>query len=180
MNILETTPVYTSKFLNMNVSAYKNQKGKKREWTWAERPNGTHAVVIAAICDSKLVVIREFRVPINDYEWGLPAGLIEKGENVTSATVRELKEETGLDVVRFLKPNSPLVYNSPGLTNEGCYMSYVLAQGDTSDAQHEDSEDITVHLLTPEDVQKLMDHPDVKIGAKAYLVFDRFCKYRDI
>ena len=180
MIVESTTPVYTSKFLNMNVSTYVNQKGMKRLWTWAQRPNETHAVVVAAICNGKLVVIKEFRVPINDYEWGLPAGLIEKGENVTSATIRELKEETGLDVVRFIKPNSPLVYNTPGLTNEGCYMSYAIAQGDIANTQHEDSEDITVYLMTPEDVQKLMDNPDVKIGAKAYLVFDRFCKHHDI
>lgn len=31
-------------------------------------------------------------------QWGIPSGHVEKGETVTQAVVREMKEETGLDV----------------------------------------------------------------------------------
>jgi 8-oxo-dGTP diphosphatase len=44
-----------------------------------------------------LLVKRKF--PPNEGRWALPGGLVELGETVEHAAVREVKEETGLDVV---------------------------------------------------------------------------------
>ena len=43
-----------------------------------------------------LLVRRKF--PPNEGRWALPGGLVELGEEVEKAVVREVKEETGLDV----------------------------------------------------------------------------------
>ena len=61
----------------------------------------------------KLVVTREFRVTLGDYEYGFPAGLIEKGESVEQATRRELTEETGLSVTRFTRISPPVYTMKP-------------------------------------------------------------------
>ncbi|MBR3909941.1 MAG: NUDIX hydrolase, partial [Anaerotignum sp.] len=44
----------------------------------------------------KVVLVRQYRYPIGDYIYEFPAGLVEAGEEMVSAGVREFFEETGL------------------------------------------------------------------------------------
>ena len=52
--------------------------------------------VNAAIFDDRKRILLEKR--IDDGKWGLPSGWVEVGETLVEAVVREIKEETGLDV----------------------------------------------------------------------------------
>ena len=47
--------------------------------------------------DNGIVLIRRGHEPFKD-SWAFPAGFVEKGELVERAAVREVKEETGLNV----------------------------------------------------------------------------------
>jgi ADP-ribose pyrophosphatase YjhB (NUDIX family) len=47
--------------------------------------------------DGQLVLIRRTIPPLSGY-WAPPAGHVEIGESVPEATIRETKEETGLDI----------------------------------------------------------------------------------
>ena len=44
----------------------------------------------------RLVLIRQYRYPLGDYIYEFPAGLVEPGEDVREAGIREMFEETGL------------------------------------------------------------------------------------
>ena len=44
----------------------------------------------------KIVLVRQYRVSIDDYIYEFPAGLVEPGEEFHEAAVREMHEETGL------------------------------------------------------------------------------------
>ena len=62
-----------------------------------------NAVAIVPIFrDGTILVCREFRYAINDYCYEFPAGLIDPGETVEQAAIRELSEETGLKVEEIL------------------------------------------------------------------------------
>lgn len=43
----------------------------------------------------KIVLVRQYRYPINKYIYELPAGLIDEGETSEQTAIREMKEETG-------------------------------------------------------------------------------------
>lgn len=58
-----------------------------------ERPDA--AIVFPLTPSGEVVLVRQYRPPIGMVELGLPAGLVEKGEEPEKAARRELLEETG-------------------------------------------------------------------------------------
>jgi ADP-ribose pyrophosphatase len=90
------------------------------------------AVVIVPTIETdegiRLVVTKEFRVPIWDFEYGFPAGLIDDGENMEQTVARELKEETGLELAKIKHVSAP-VFSSAGLTDESCQAYLNMAAG---------------------------------------------------
>ena len=48
--------------------------------------------------DAKILLVKQFRYPINQVVFELPAGKLEKGEDPNLACKRELEEELGLEV----------------------------------------------------------------------------------
>ncbi|OHB75163.1 MAG: hypothetical protein A2Z25_17700 [Planctomycetes bacterium RBG_16_55_9] len=143
-----------------------------------EEADKADAVVIVATIDvageKKLVVTREFRAPIWDYEYGFPAGLIDNGEDVEETVRRELKEETGLELVRIKHFSSP-VYSSAGLTDESCHIVLAEAKGQPSNDWLDGTEDIEVLLLDVEGIRELLAS-DKKIAAKAWGLLYHYAK----
>jgi ADP-ribose pyrophosphatase len=58
-----------------------------------ERPDA--AIIFPLTTSNEVVLVRQYRPPIERIELGLPAGLVEEGENPEKAARRELLEETG-------------------------------------------------------------------------------------
>ena len=165
------------KWANLFKVDYVHKKQSRKSWIMCSRNDDpmagasrADAVVIVATIDAdgekKLVVTKEFRVPIWDFEYGFPAGLIDEGEDVETTVARELKEETGLELLRISHISMP-VFSSAGLTDESCLMVLVEAQGQASDKWLDESEDIEVLLLDVEGIRELLAS-DKKIAAKAW------------
>jgi ADP-ribose pyrophosphatase len=165
------------KWVNLFEVDFARKKQPRKRWIMCSRNDDpvagasrADAVVIVATIDAngekKLVVTKEFRVPIWDFEYGFPAGLIDNGEDVETTVARELKEETGLELVRIRHISMP-VFSSAGLTDESCHMVLVDAQGQASDKWLDESEDIEVLLLDIEGIRELLAS-DKNIAAKAW------------
>jgi len=201
MKILKKENVAETRFLNLVNTTYEDKNGVARSWISAERPGNQKAVIIVATVPgddpgdddavdhhpyTRLVVIREFRVPLQDYIWELPAGLVDPGMSAEDTAVKELKEETGLDVTKFIRPVTPFVFSSPGMTNESSAYAFVEASGTFSNNLLSANEDINAFLLSRKQVGALLKNATkeemgkVLIGAKAWIVFERFVKQGDI
>ena len=136
------------------------------------------AVVICALhkTQNKLVLINQYRVPINKYIYELPAGLVDNNEDIETSVRRELKEETGLDLISINKINSKdKLYLSPGMTDESVAFVYCLCDGEITDKYQEDDEDIKALLISKEDVKNILESED-SIDIKAYLMLQMFEK----
>lgn len=64
--------------------------------------SGRTATAIIEFPPEKILLIKRRTVPFKGY-WALPGGRAEQGEEVEQTIVREVKEETGLDVVMVRK-----------------------------------------------------------------------------
>ncbi len=177
----------TERWLNMFDVKYVAKSGENRSWQLVTRQKqpkcvtGNYqqpdAVVIVPFhtIEKKMVILREYRVPLADYEYGFPAGLVDRGETVEQASRRELMEETGLTVSRFIQI-SPPIYSSAGVTDESVAMVYVECEGAPSTAANTASELIEILLVTPAEAQELLKDTTLKFDAKAWLVVSRFAE----
>jgi 8-oxo-dGTP pyrophosphatase MutT (NUDIX family) len=84
------------RFLRFVAVAYVDSSGATREWEFFERVNCQGIVVIVPVTDDEeVLLIRQFRPPVNNYVVEFPAGLNDQGETLEEAARRELIEETG-------------------------------------------------------------------------------------
>ena len=183
--ILEIKKITDNKWVNLFTLKAQNVKGKIVNWIFASRKEdpindkSIDAVVIIPIIDTvegkKVVVIKEYRWSIGDFEYGFPAGLVEDGLSVEETVSKELKEETGLDLVKMTAASNP-VFSSPGLSDEACVMVFVEAGGKISQEYQEAAEDIEVLVLGVDEITQMLGDPDKKIGAKAWGILYYYSK----
>ena len=64
--------------------------------THDNHPDGVILYGVYGEKKDRLVLIRQFRYPVNGYVYEFPAGLVEPGEDMLEAGIREMFEETGL------------------------------------------------------------------------------------
>lgn len=122
----------------------------------------------------KIVMIRQYRYPLGDYLYELPAGLIDAGETPEIAAVREMKEETGLTFEVYADGNA--AYRRPffmgaGFTDESCNAVFGYASGTISRDDQEDTESIQVILVDREEAGRILREEKVSIRA-AYLLMN--------
>ena len=112
----------------------------------------------------KVVLVRQFRYPINDYVYEFPAGLVEPGEDMLEAGIREMKEETGLefrpvDGGSYCRP----FFTTVGMTDESCGTVFGYCSGTPTTAGQEGTEDIQVVLADREECRRILKEENVAI-----------------
>ena len=81
-----------------------------------EAPDGV-VIVVTDESGERILINKEYRMAVGDYVYNFPAGLIDAGETVQVAAARELKEETGLDLIS-IEDTLYDSYSAIGFSNE--------------------------------------------------------------
>lgn len=156
--------IFDGNFLKVWFTTFLDKKGDERIWEWVEKKD---AVTVFAITkNNKVVLIKNFRIPLEKYVIEMPAGLLDReGESNEEAVRRELLEETGYTAEKYY-PLPPTPYGA-GTTNT-LYHDFI-ATGATkiSEIQGDVTEDITVFEIPANELTDYyLNNPDQLFGAR--------------
>lgn len=116
---LSSERVFEGRVVKLRVDQVLLPDGKTGTREVVEHNGG---VAVVAVKDDKIVLVRQFRKPLEKVLLEIPAGKIDKEENPYDCAVRELEEETGLIPVN-LKPLTA-IYTAPGFSSEVLHLYY--------------------------------------------------------
>jgi len=151
-----------------------------------ERPDGTivdpYFVVELPECvcamalteDNKVILVQQYRHPIEETLLELPGGFIDEGETSEQAIERELLEETGYQFSTFVYLGK--LAANPGVLNN--FTHFFLAKGGKKIAQQklDRNEDIELKFYSLEDTRSLLDNNEIKQSLHAAGMFMAFEK----
>lgn len=117
---------------------------------------------------SKLLMLRQYRYPLDDYLYELPAGLVDSGETAKQAAIREMKEETGL----LFEPweGADPAFERPcflgaGMTDETSTTVFGLASGNISSLYTEKTESIEVIVADKKEAGRILREEKISLRA---------------
>ena len=135
--------------------------------------------VVPQTRDDKLILIKEFRYPLNSWCVAFPAGLIDPGEDPAESIDRELREETGFALRRDLDDPLELLpqvgYSSAGFTDETIQVAFAQVER-VADATPEAAELIVPFELAIEDIPRFLGENTIPISTRAQLILDGFTR----
>ncbi|KIL37079.1 ADP-ribose pyrophosphatase [Gordoniibacillus kamchatkensis] len=153
---VETKPIFRGKVISVQVDTVRLPNGETSTRELVKHPG---AVAVLALVDDKLLVVEQYRKPLERSLVEIPAGKLEPGEPPETAALRELEEETGYraESVRLLHS----VAVSPGFADEIVHL-YVVEQLTKGEARPDEDEFLNVESITFEQAQQYVK--DGRIG----------------
>ncbi|MDR5658172.1 NUDIX hydrolase [Serpentinicella sp. ANB-PHB4] len=136
---IKTEKIYDGKIINLKVETVElaDKKYSKREVVEHKGAAG----VLPITYDGNIILVKQYRKPIERSILEIPAGRIELKEDPQSAALRELKEETGYTSSNVKKMLS--FYSSPGFTNEEIHI-YLALNLESGLASPDDGENLEI------------------------------------
>lgn len=154
---MKTMPIFQGKVISVQVDDVQLPDGSTSKREIVKHPGAV--AVIAITEEEKLVMVRQFRKPLEKTIYEIPAGKKEKGELPEVTAKRELQEETGYLAERL----TPIVsfYTSPGFADE--FLHLFLAEGLKRDGNIQLDEDEFVELVefTLEECHQLIQSGEI-------------------
>lgn len=155
---------------------YVASRAKNGEPEFVTRENHADGIMIYAVCKEdpgKIVLVKQYRYPLNDFVYEMPAGLVEKGEPAEVTAVREFHEETGMELEVYHGGESGLrnaFYTTVGMTDESCGILYGFACGTPSGKFREASEEMEVIFADRQEVKRILREEKVAMMCAQSLV----------
>lgn len=141
--------LYAGKVFDLLVDQVAYPSGATGVREIARHPGG--AVVVPVLDNGEVVLVRQWRWPIEGTLLELPAGKLAPGEDPAACAARELTEETGWIAGR-LEPLTS-IYTTPGFCDEvlHIFLGTSLRPSPAGHAREEGEREMTIHTMSLDD-----------------------------
>jgi len=144
---LHTTQIYEGKIISLQVDEVRLPNGETATREIVKHPG---AVAVIAVAGDRLLVVEQYRKPLERNQVEIPAGKLDPGEAPEEAAKRELEEETGYSCASIRHICS--FATSPGFADEVLHL--YVADGLTKGAQRlDDDEFLECEAVTLEEAE---------------------------
>ena len=143
---------------------------RRKDITTFEELHGDKPDAVVLILTSsdgeRILLNKEFRMAAGMWVYNFPAGLIDPGEDAETAAARELREETGLELIS-IEDIIGLSYSAVGFSN---VMNVCVVGTADGEIQRSDSsfEEIEAAWYTREEVRELLKTERFAARTQAY------------
>jgi ADP-ribose pyrophosphatase len=159
LRVLESRRIYDGHVLNLRVDTVATGKGS-HQYEVVEHSGAV--VVIAMPTPDEMVLVRQYRHPLDRMTWEVCAGGIDPGETPLDAAMRELREETGFRAHSIRRLWS--AYSAPGFCSELLHF-FVTDAWDVGEPQPDAGEDIEIATFPVARLREMIERdelPDAK------------------
>jgi ADP-ribose pyrophosphatase len=157
--VVQHQEIYSGKIVRVNVDRVRLAPGIEVIREVVIHPGGVAAVPLLG--DGRVVLIRQFRYPLQKFILELPAGKLDMGKTPAETIAAELIEETGYQAGRLDYGFS--FYTTPGISNEVIHL-YLARDLSPVPRQVQEGEHITVEPHTLEDCLQMIESGEISDG----------------
>ncbi len=148
--------IYKGKIIEVKVDTVAMPEGKTAARELVKHPGGVG--VIAVTEEDEIILVKQFRKPLDAAIYEIPAGKLDPGEGHEVCGKRELEEETGLKAKNF--EYLGFIYPSPGFTDEVTHM--YLATGLYAGVIHPDQDEyLDIEKVKIDHVRKMIMNNEI-------------------
>ncbi len=137
-----------------------------------ELPNWANAVVVTP--NNEIVLVKQYRYPVDAVTLELPGGVINEGEDPMIAALRETQEETGYssDQIQLICKTAP----NPAINDNTAYFYLIENAVPTAQTNPDFFEDIEVVLYSKNDFIQLLQQNKIMHGVQLGPIYEALLK----
>ena len=165
--LISSKEIYKGRVIDLRVDEIQYDNGTTGYREVASHPGGA---AVVALKDGMIILVSQFRYPLNKTIYELPAGKLDHSEDPVECAKRELEEETGFKSDNFIKLGE--IVSTPGFCDERLHL-FLARDLKPGNKNHEEGEyGMETHYFTLGEIeQKIVDSEiiDAKTICAVYL-----------
>jgi ADP-ribose pyrophosphatase len=159
--------IFEGKIIDLYLEDVELPNGKTSKREIVKHPGAV--AIIAMTEDERILMVRQYRKPLERTLVEIPAGKLEKGEEPAETARRELEEETGY-VCETLTPLLSF-YTSPGFADELVHLFVAEKLSKKEDAAPLDEDEfVDILEITLEEAVTMLEEKQIYDAKTAYAV----------
>jgi len=150
MERIASRRIYEGHVVNVRVDTLRTSRG---EHAYEIVEHSGAVAVLARPSAGELILVRQYRAPLDAYTWEVCAGSIDPGEEPLDAALRELREETGYRARSMRRLWS--AYSAPGFCTELLHF-FVTDDFESGATDFDEGEDIETRAFGLDELQAMI------------------------
>jgi len=148
---------YSGRILDLDVDQVREPGGVQGLREVVRQPGSVATLPVHE--DGRIVLVRQYRYPVDTHVWELPAGRLDPGETPEEGAGRELEEEVGLRA-RSLEPLM-VFWTTPGFCDEVMHL-FRATDLQPVPARPDEDEDIEAASFTLAEARAMMARGEIR------------------